>query len=73
MIVDINYITAAKKRIMQINCENLENLTFVKNGEEVEFGENQLAIFKRSGMSNLEILNRFIPTQVRKSELTDDQ
>ena len=65
MFVDIGYIAAAKKRMHQINCEDIRNLKFVNNGEEVEFSENQIKSFELSGRNNIDIINQFIPTQVK--------
>ena len=59
MIVDIDYIRAVKKRFSEINQEDLESITWIKNGKEVVFSKDDLDSFKFTGLNNVDIIDVF--------------
>ena len=62
MLVDIDFILMAKKRFAQINAENLENITWVKDGKDVTFSDEDLESFKFMGLVNID-LPEFFPLE----------
>lgn len=57
MIVDIDYIIAVKKRFAKINAEELKDITWIKDGEEVEFNPKDIENFEFTGLNNVDILS----------------
>lgn len=55
MLVDLDYIMSVKKRFRQINCEDIENLEFIKDGKPVEFDKKDLEEFKLMGLNNTDV------------------
>jgi len=59
MLVDIDYILSVKKRLRQINAEDIENITWIKDGEVVVFDKKDIEDFEFMGLNNTDILVMF--------------
>ena len=57
MIVDIDHLLAFLKRKNKINAEDIEDIIWIKDGEEVEFGKEDLERFAYTGLNNTGIIN----------------
>lgn len=55
MLVDLDYILDVKKRLRQINAEDIENIEWIKDGKPVEFSKEDLAEFKFMGLNNTDL------------------
>jgi hypothetical protein len=56
MIVDLDYINACKKAFAKINAENIDDITFISNGETITLTPEQIENFKLMGLNNTDIL-----------------
>lgn len=59
MLVDIDFITMAQKRLALINSQNMEDITWIKDGKVVTFSKEELEQFKFMGLCNIDILAIF--------------
>jgi hypothetical protein len=63
MLVDIDWVKTAKKRLALINACELEDIQWVQEGVDVSFSKEQLEEFGFSGLNNTDILGRYKPTK----------
>jgi hypothetical protein len=59
MLVDLDYVIAVKKRLRQINAEDMDNIEWIKDGKPVEFDKKDLAEFKFMGLNNTDLITVF--------------
>lgn len=52
MIVDIDWLTTAKRRIAEINAVPLDSINWVKEGKDVQFSKKELEAFKNLNVKN---------------------
>ena len=69
MLVDIDYLLAVKKRLSQINNEDINNIKWIKDGKEVEFSKEDLEKWEFIGLANKDIITAFHYTEVKQKEL----
>ncbi len=55
MLVDLDYISAVKKRFAQINAEDVKNIDWVKNGKSVKLTKEEIEEFTFMGLNNTDI------------------
>ena len=72
MLVDIDYLLAVKKRLSQINNEDINNIKWIKDGKEVEFSKEDTEKWEFIGLANKDIITVFPYTEVKKKGNKDD-
>ena len=55
MIVDLDYLQTVKKRLDEINNTDTEDITFIKDGQEVRFDTNDIASCNKMGLTVTEL------------------
>lgn len=59
MLVDIDWLLTVKQRLSEVNTCDINNITWLKDGKEVLFSEEDLDKFKYLGMNNTDIITLF--------------
>ena len=56
LLVDIDFVLMAKKRLAEINAQELSNIKWVKDGKDVHFTKEQIDHWYFTGLNNVDIL-----------------
>ena len=62
MLVDIDFVLMAKKRLAEINAQSLDSIEWVKGGNRVHFTKEQVEHWNFTGLNNVDILFNYNPT-----------
>ena len=62
MLVDIDFVLMAEKRLAEINAQSLGSIEWVKDGKRVYFTKEQIEHLDFTGLSNVDILLNYKPT-----------
>tara|TARA_R110000823_G_scaffold295316_2_gene414407 strand:+ start:6742 stop:6948 length:207 start_codon:yes stop_codon:yes gene_type:complete len=62
MLVDIDFVLMAEKRLAEINAQSLGSIEWVRDGKRVHFTKEQIEHLDFTGLSNVDILFNYKPT-----------
>tara|TARA_R110000850_G_scaffold6531_5_gene25320 strand:+ start:141 stop:347 length:207 start_codon:yes stop_codon:yes gene_type:complete len=62
MLVDIDFVLMAKKRLAEINAQSLDSIEWVKGGKRVHFTEGEINHWNFKRLSNVDILFVYSPS-----------